>query len=158
MRNNEDRAIFYTEYFKFEIALLHKMIERRNILNGEAKKEQLDFVMDAEDQAGNEKDEELPMQDTNILQIVLNTIIKKFGGKNLRVFSSLWKSITKGSFLKDFDPTFYKSVKSAYVSQRVESSPMYLQYVEIKLERMPQSERVMGKVEKLIDNIKGRDL
>lgn len=36
IRNNEKNPMFYVEYFRFETALLAKIIERRDILKGDA--------------------------------------------------------------------------------------------------------------------------
>lgn len=34
VRNNEDSPLFNAEYFRFEMNLLHKMIQRKKILSG----------------------------------------------------------------------------------------------------------------------------
>jgi hypothetical protein len=54
IRNNENNAFFYVEYFRFEVALLTKILERRSILmqstGNEAIGDKLDFV-DGENEA-----------------------------------------------------------------------------------------------------------
>ena len=43
LRNNSKSAMLYVEYLRFEIALLHKVKDRRKILTGQAE-DKLDFV------------------------------------------------------------------------------------------------------------------
>jgi hypothetical protein len=47
IRNNENNALFYAEYFRFETAFLTKILERREILKGEGQGE-LKFLDDEE--------------------------------------------------------------------------------------------------------------
>jgi hypothetical protein len=46
IRNNEKNPMFYVEYFRFETALLAKIIERRDILKGGAEGAKLNFIED----------------------------------------------------------------------------------------------------------------
>lgn len=124
VRNNEANPLFYAEFFRFEVALLKKMVDRRNILAGA---KDLDFV----EEPDAKKDTPAPLADTNILKIVLKTISEKFGKTHYRIFHALWKDIVKDSFLKDFDPEFYASVKSALQTQK---SRLVFEHAKVKLE------------------------
>ena len=68
--------MFYLEYFKFEIAFLLKIRQRKEILKG-GKNENLEFVEDEpmEEQTGEGEID----SSTNIAQIVYDTIVQKFG-------------------------------------------------------------------------------
>lgn len=93
--------MFYVEYFRFEVALLEKIIDRRDFLTkntgNEALGDDLAFVDE-------EKDGKIPEKihavagtfdtSTSILQIIFGTIQDKFGG-NFRVFEEIWKGIIK---------------------------------------------------------------
>ena len=98
IRNNEKNPMFYVEYFRFETALLAKIIERRDILKGGAEGVNLNFMDD-------EKTEEQKVEagtfdtSTKILQIILETMKEKFG-ENFRVFREIWKNVVKNSTLE----------------------------------------------------------
>ena len=124
IRNNDMNPMFYVEYFRFETCLLGKIIERREILKGEANQD-LKFL----DQQDEEEKVEPGTFDTStkILKIILETIQEKFAN-NFRVFREIWKSVVKNSSLEQ---PFKDLVRSIYVSKKTE---LFCQYLEISLQ------------------------
>ena len=112
IRNNENNAFFYVEYFRFETALLGKILERRSVLMKSSGNEQLGDGLDFVDE---ENQGEVPEQiqsvagtfdtSTSILQIIFETIMTKFGG-NFRVIREIWKNIIKEKSTKIIDQQF----------------------------------------------------
>jgi hypothetical protein len=95
IRNNENNALFYVEYFRFETAFLQKILERREILKGEAQGE-LKFMDD--EQPDEKPDPGTFDTSTKILSIIFTTMQEKFPN-NFRVFREIWKNIVKSSTL-----------------------------------------------------------
>lgn len=93
--------MFYVEYFRFEVALLEKIIDRRDVLmkntGNEAIGGNLDFVDEEKEGSIPEKIHTVAGTfdtSTSILQIIFGTIQDKFG-TNFRVFEEIWKGIVK---------------------------------------------------------------
>ena len=108
--------MFYVEYFRFEVALLEKIIDRREVLmkstGNEAIGDDLEFVDE-------EKEGKIPEKihavagtfdtSTSILQIIFGTIQDKFGD-NFRVFEEIWKGIIKPRSTQVIDHAFKSKV------------------------------------------------
>ena len=76
LRVNDTKPKFYTEYLKFEVVFLDKIMQRRKVLNGNKTKE-LDFV---DDEARKEEieGEIKPGEESNIVKIVVKSLLEKF--------------------------------------------------------------------------------
>ena len=79
LRNNDNSQLLHIEYFKYELAVLEKLKQRKLVLEGAADKDQLEFV---DEQVG-EKDAEAQEDGVfdaseNLLVICFETIQKRF--------------------------------------------------------------------------------
>jgi hypothetical protein len=63
----------------------------------------------------------------------LETILDKFG-HNFRVVNEIWKNIIKNNLYIDND--FKNLVLSIYQSKKVENMQIFLQFVELKFEKI----------------------
>ena len=68
---------------------------------------------------------------TNILEIVWETILEKFGD-NLRVLKTCWVDIVKSNLY--VDESFKLIMKATYKAKKTASLELFKQYIEIKLD------------------------
>lgn len=137
IRNNPESAIFYVEYFRFEVHFLQKIKQRQEILQSKPReKEAIDFVDEEMDNAENEEAQQSKMDSSSkILEIVLTQIKEKFPSRFL-VYVQLWKGVVKTN--KYVDAGFKKEMKATYGQKKRE---LLEQFVEHKVEVTPAGER-----------------
>lgn len=130
LRNNENSVLLHVEYLRFEIELMRKLKERRQVLTGGLDKK-LDFV-DMEQQKVEEKEgednNELIEASNQIIKIAFDSVTKKFPGK-LRLFAHIWKDLVKKSSCSD---DFKQHVNKQYDGKKTESLEMFEQYIGTK--------------------------
>jgi len=68
---------------------------------------------------------------TNILEIVWETILEKFGD-NLRVLKTCWVDIVKSNLY--VDESFKLIMKSTYKAKKTASLELFMQYIDLKLD------------------------
>lgn len=75
LRNNDNSELLHVEYFKYELAVLTKIKERRLVLEGKGDQENLQFVEENQDQQMSEQNES-GMFDVseNLLKIAFESI------------------------------------------------------------------------------------
>ena len=123
---------FYTEYLKFEVKFLDKLMQRREILGGQSKlnedgqisKKEKDLAF-IDDEEGKEEDVEGEVkrgEEGNIVKIVVQNLLEKF--PNDIVLLKEVKDILKESKHIDPDSTLNK-VKEAYKALK-ENNPSAL--------------------------------
>ena len=132
LRVNENVPKFYTEYLKFEVKFLDKLMQRREILNGQSqigtdgnirkKEKELEFIDDEEDKESDIEGEVKRGEEGNIVKIVVENLLEKF--PNDIILLREVKNILKQSKHIDPDSTLRK-VKEAY-KQLKEENPLSL--------------------------------
>lgn len=140
IRNNSNSAMFYVEYFRFEMAFLKKIKHRRDILHGKAEK-QLDFV--DEEMEGQPQGEGVLEANTNILEIVWETIQEKFPD-NLRVYQEIWKNIVKPSDW--LEQGLKTKIKAVFEEKKMKLAD---QYLSIKVKKGMSDEECVKALESL---------
>ena len=107
---NEDSPQMYTEYLKFELRFLDKVMARRTILRGNGPEKQLNFIDEAvEDIEGEIKQGE----ESNLVKIVSNNIIEKFGKSCITTIKKCYELLKASAHVDD--PTKNK-MKEAYTN------------------------------------------
>ena len=88
LRINENVPKFYSEYLKFEVKFLDKLMHRRSILNGQSqfnaegilskKEKDLAFIDDEDEKEDDIEGEIKRGEESNIVKIVVQNLLEKF--------------------------------------------------------------------------------
>jgi hypothetical protein len=98
LKVNDQKPKFYTEYLKFELAFLDKLMQRRKVLNGNqmTTKEELAFV---EDELPAEVEGEIkPGEECNIVKIVVKNLLEMFP-ENILVMREVVQILSKSPYV-----------------------------------------------------------
>lgn len=150
LRNNENSELLHVEYFKYELAILAKIKERRLVLEGKDEANDLEFIKENDDKDEKMEDEKQSGMfeiSENYLKIAFETIQNKFAN-NLRCFEVIWHDVVKHN--KFVSSEFKELVKKCYQDKRYGSPSLFNQFVEIKLEK--SSGKLLETVKKLIEH------
>ena len=128
LRVNENVPKFYSEYLKFEVKFLDKLMKRREILNGKSlldsdgqitkKEKDLAFIDDEEEKEEDVEGEIKRGEESSIVVIVVKNLLEKFPN-NIILLKEV-KDILKQSQHIDPDSTLNK-VKDAYNALKEEN-------------------------------------
>jgi hypothetical protein len=118
LKVNDSKPRFYTEYLKFEVIFLDKLMQRRKVLNGaHQKKPDLNFVEGDED-AQEVEGEIKPGEESNIVKIVVKSLLEKFP-TNILVLREVIKILGTSQYV---DRAISLQIKETYNHLKNESS------------------------------------
>ena len=111
LRSNENTPAFYLEYLKFELRFLEKVMERRSILSGgPGAKQEFDFI-DEEDEQPDVEGEIKHGEEANLVKIVAQNIMGKFGDKEICLLRDCYKALKESKYV---DQQTTDTMKVAY--------------------------------------------
>ena len=104
LKLNETKPRFYTEYLKFEVKFLDKLMQRRRILNGQTVADKpkigdLEFIDDLSLEGGDEVTGEVkPVEESNIVKIVVANLLEKFP-QNVLVLKEVYSILSASQYV-----------------------------------------------------------
>ena len=110
----------------------------------------LEFVDDEAAGAGAERSPGVIDSSCEILEVVWETILEKFG-TNYRALRACWVEIIKPN--KYIDADFKALVQKAYKSKKVENRSIFEQFIDFKIQNSKMDELVL-----ILDKIRGKYL
>jgi U3 small nucleolar RNA-associated protein 6 len=114
LKVNDQTPKFYTEYLKFEVKFLDKLMERRKVLNGKPvessekqktkAKEELAFIDDGDDVVNEENEtpegEIKAGEESNLVKIVVTNLLEKFS-TNVLVLKEAYKILKESQYVDE---------------------------------------------------------
>ena len=134
LKVNDSKPRFYTEYLKFEVVFLDKLMHRRQLLNGDNKQseaqDKLDFVDDEDSEEKNGIEGEVkPGEEGRLVEIVVGNLLEKFP-ENILVLKEVIKIIATSQYV---DKSIVAKVKDQYNRLKNESPAALLTLVRHQL-------------------------